>query len=147
MIPIVILAAENIAGDNYLAKNCLNGGKTTYNSLKAISGESGIQFPNKAVVYTRVTSPYLIFPDIDWPLLNKKELLIYGKINPILKLIHAIIVTLVVSVKGERGIYKKHRLWFGSKPPVGGNFLKGFKKNSLFSFCLYTCPKTINHAA
>ena len=105
--PIEILMVEDNPGDVRLTVEALKEGKVRNHLYTVADGEEALKFLRRQGEYAKVTRPDLILLDLNLPKKNGREVLAEIKVDPELRRIPVVILTVS---KAEQDIVKTYDL-------------------------------------
>ena len=138
--PIDILIVEDNGGDLRLIREVLDESKINNQIFAVRDGEEALDFLFRRGKYSNATSPDLIILDLNLPKIDGREVLAEIKVDPELKKIPVVVMTMSQSDEDILKVYNLHANCFVTKPIDLDQFIKVVKSIEDFWLTIVKLP-------
>jgi two-component system response regulator len=138
--PIDILIVEDNGGDLRLIREVLDESKISNQIYAVRDGEEALDFLFRRGKYSNVSLPDLIILDLNLPKIDGREVLAEIKVDPTLKKIPVVVMTMSQSDEDILKVYSLHANCFITKPIDLDQFIKVVKSIEDFWLTIVKLP-------
>lgn len=138
--PIDILIVEDNGGDLRLIREVLDESKITNQIYAVRDGEEALDFLFRRGKYSNASLPDLIILDLNLPKIDGREVLAEIKVDPMLKKIPVVVMTMSQSDEDILKVYSLHANCFITKPIDLDQFIKVVKSIEDFWLTIVKLP-------
>ena len=138
--PIDILIIEDNGGDLRLIREVLDESKISNQIFAVRDGEEALDFLFRRGKYSNAISPDLIILDLNLPKIDGREVLAEIKVDPELKKIPVVVMTMSQSDEDILKVYSLHANCFVTKPIDLDQFIKVVKSIEDFWLTIVKLP-------
>jgi CheY-like chemotaxis protein len=138
--PIDILIVEDNGGDLRLIREVLNESKISNQIFAVRDGEEALDFLFRRGKYSNASTPDLIILDLNLPKIDGREVLAEIKVDPELKKIPVVVMTMSQSDEDILKVYSLHANCFVTKPIDLDQFIKVVKSIEDFWLTIVKLP-------
>ena len=138
--PIDILIVEDNGGDLRLIREVLDESKISNQIFAVRDGEEALDFLYRRGKFSNASSPDLIILDLNLPKIDGREVLAEIKVDPELKKIPVVVMTMSQSDEDILKVYSLHANCFVTKPIDLDQFIKVVKSIEDFWLTIVKLP-------